>query len=56
MSGAALTSYLVIGALSFGVWQEWWIAVGALAVIACVAVRRSSGKYSGELVELSPLG
>jgi len=56
MSGAALTSYLVIGALSFGVWQEWWIAVGALAVLACVAVRRSSGKYSGELVELSPLG
>ncbi|PVM82279.1 O-antigen ligase family protein [Caulobacter endophyticus] len=56
MSGAALTSYLVIGALSFGVWQEWWIAVGALAIIACVVVRRSSGEYSDELVELSSLG
>lgn len=56
MSGAALTSYLVIGALSFGVWQEWWIAVGALAIVACVAVRRSSGEYSDELVEISPIG
>jgi O-antigen ligase len=54
MSGAALTSYLVIGALSFGVWQEWWIAVGALAIIACIAVRRSSGEYSSGLVEISP--
>lgn len=56
MSGAALTSYLVVGALSFGVWQEWWIAVGALAVIACIAVRRSSGGYSDEWVEISPVG
>ncbi|MEI5547431.1 O-antigen ligase family protein [Caulobacter sp. CCNWLY153] len=56
MSGAALTSYLVIGALSFGVWQEWWIAVGALTVVACVAVRLSSGEYSNELVEISPNG
>lgn len=56
MMGAALTSYLVIGALSFGAWQEWWIAVGALTIIACVAVRRSSGEYSDKLVEISPLG
>lgn len=54
MTGATLTSYLVIGALSFGVWQEWWIAVGALAVVACVAVRRSNGLYSSDLVEISP--
>ncbi|MBI1682923.1 O-antigen ligase family protein [Caulobacter hibisci] len=55
-AGAALTSYLVIGALSFGVWQEWWIAIGALAIVACVALRRSSSEYGDELVEISPLG
>jgi O-antigen ligase len=31
-SAAAVTAaYLAIGALSFGVWQEWWLALGALA-------------------------
>lgn len=29
-TGAA-TAYLVVGALSFGAWQEWWLALGALA-------------------------
>lgn len=34
-AGAAAASvYLVIGALSFGVWQEWWLALGVLAVMA----------------------
>ena len=27
--------YLFIGAVSFGVWQEWWLALGAVAVAAC---------------------
>ncbi len=31
-AAAAGAAYLVIGALSFGVWQEWWLALGALAV------------------------
>ena len=31
-AAAAAAAYLVIGALSFGVWQEWWLALGALAV------------------------
>ena len=53
VSGAALTSYLVIGALSFGIWQEWWIAIGALAIVACIAVQRSNDQYGGELVEIS---
>ncbi|MFT4252043.1 MAG: O-antigen ligase family protein [Caulobacter sp.] len=53
-AGAALVSYLVIGALSFGVWQEWWIAVGALAIVACVVLRRSSGGHGDGLVEISP--
>lgn len=39
MAAGALVSYLVIGALSFGVWQEWWLALGALTVIACGLAR-----------------
>ncbi len=27
--------YLFIGAVSFGVWQEWWLALGAVAVAVC---------------------
>ena len=30
-AAASATAYLVIGGLSFGVWQEWWLALGALA-------------------------
>lgn len=33
MAAGALVTYVVIGGLSFGVWQEWWLAQGALAVI-----------------------
>ena len=35
MAAATLVSYLVIGGLSFGIWQEWWLALGAIAAIAC---------------------
>ena len=30
--------YLLIGAISFGVWQEWWLALGAAAIAACAMV------------------
>ncbi len=40
-AAAAATAYLTIGALSFGVWQEWWLAVGAVAVVACNFVAAS---------------
>ncbi len=30
LRAAATTAYLVIGALSYGVWQNWWIAAGWL--------------------------
>jgi O-antigen ligase len=43
-SAATATVYLVIGALSFGVWQDWWMALGALAAAVCaagVAARRA---------------
>ncbi len=36
----SLTAYLVIGSLSFGVWQEWWLALGGLAVGCVVLVGR----------------
>jgi O-antigen ligase len=35
---ACASGYLTIGALSFGVWQEWWLALGALSVVACAAL------------------
>jgi O-antigen ligase len=40
---AAAFVYLVIGALSFSVWQEWWICLGAFGMAACVAM----GKFIG---------
>ncbi|WP_174301919.1 O-antigen ligase [Caulobacter sp. S45] len=46
--------YLLIGAISFGVWQEWWLALGAAAVAACgmlLQVRREA-----VAVELPPDG
>jgi hypothetical protein len=38
-AAATTVSYLVIGALSFGVWQEWWLGLGALSVVVCMAQR-----------------
>jgi hypothetical protein len=40
---AAAGGYFTIGALSFGVWQEWWLALGALTAAVCgvmLAARR----------------
>jgi O-antigen ligase len=55
MAAGALVSYLVIGGLSFGVWQEWWLALGAVTLIAC-GLARFGGFPDGEgLVELTPL-
>lgn len=34
-AAATAVAYFTVGALSFGVWQEWWLAVGALAFTAC---------------------
>lgn len=38
---AALTAYLMIGALSFGVWQEWWVGLGFLTVAWLAVARRA---------------
>lgn len=42
MAAATLTAYVVIGGLSFGVWQEWWLALGVIAAIACSIAQKSS--------------
>ena len=38
---ATASVYLLIGAVSFGVWQEWWLALGAVAAAACGMVLRA---------------
>lgn len=38
---AAATAYLVFGAVSFGVWQEWWLALGALSALTGILVLRA---------------
>jgi hypothetical protein len=42
MAAATLTAYVMIGGLSFGVWQEWWLALGVIAAIGCVVAQKSS--------------
>ncbi len=37
----AMTAYLTIGAVSFGLWQPWWLAVGVLAILAGVVAART---------------
>lgn len=45
---AAAVVYLVIGAVSFGLWQEWWVCVGVLSLAACVALRKILGQAAGK--------
>jgi hypothetical protein len=39
-SVATAFAYLTFDAFSFGVWQEWWLGLGALACAACAALMR----------------
>ena len=43
---AVASAYLIIGAVSFGVWQEWWLGAGAVAAAACLAFQRLPGRAS----------
>ena len=54
MAAAALTSYIVIGGLSFGVWQEWWLALGALTLIACNLAQKVTATSGLDEDELAP--
>lgn len=40
-AAATASVYLTIGGLSFGLWQEWWLALGALAAVACIVGLRA---------------
>ncbi len=55
---ASAVAYLTIGALSFGVWQEWWLAVGAVTIVVCgfvTASRRIDPAHGQDFLELQPL-
>ena len=50
--------YLLIGAISFGVWQEWWLGAGAMALAACGMLqqhRREIGANAPEADALKPI-
>jgi O-antigen ligase len=40
-AAATATVFIVISAVGFGLWQEWWLCVGALAMAACVVFART---------------
>lgn len=40
VAAGTAVAYLTFSAVSFGVWQEWWLAVGGLAAAGCLAVQR----------------
>ena len=41
VASATATVYIVISAVGFGLWQEWWLCVGALAMSVCVVFART---------------
>ena len=45
VGAASASAYLTIGALSFGIWQEWWLALGALAAGVFALSNVSSSAY-----------
>jgi O-antigen ligase len=57
---ATAAAYLTIGAISFGVWQEWWLALGAFAIAACALLlkdRRVQPAFDlAALTPLTPVG
>ena len=41
VASATATVYIVISAVGFGLWQEWWLCVGALAMSVCVVFAKT---------------
>ena len=33
--------YLVLSSVSFGLWQAWWLGVGAFAMMLCVLLGKT---------------
>jgi O-antigen ligase len=40
-AAATATVYLSISAVSFGLWQEWWLCVGAFAMALCILLGKT---------------
>ena len=40
-AAGGMSAYLTIGAVSFGLWQPWWLAVGVLAILAQIVASRT---------------
>ncbi len=45
-AAATATVYLVIGSVSFGLWQEWWLCLGAFALALCVLLGRAQAPHA----------
>lgn len=48
VAAATVIAYLTFSAFSFGVWQEWWLALGAIAASACFAVIRQPSRAAAK--------
>jgi len=38
---ASAAAFFTIACLSFGIWQEWWLALGALAAVAMIVAQKA---------------
>jgi O-antigen ligase len=48
-AAASCSAYLVFGSVSFGVWQEWWLGLGALMATAVTIAARAPAGAGREL-------
>ena len=48
-SAGCAVAYLTFNAVSFGIWQEWWLALGALACAVCAALQRQPARGESTL-------
>jgi hypothetical protein len=55
VAAATAVTYLTIGALSFGVWQEWWLALGALAFATIAMLDRARVSLRRRTLAISAL-
>jgi O-antigen ligase len=55
MACATASTYLLIGAISFGVWQEWWLGLGAVAIAACLMALQTRREQPPEDAEVGGL-
>jgi O-antigen ligase len=55
-AGAAASAavYLLFGAVNFGVWQEWWLALGALTAAIAALAERTAAPSTPQAVAARP--